>query len=69
MRVVYTSSEGLNDIVSKESAASSINLGARETLMTGGLNNATSTKQNWTNEVVILASSGSSTSGVRIVIP
>jgi Concanavalin A-like lectin/glucanases superfamily/Bacterial TSP3 repeat len=69
LRLVYTSAEGLNNIVSKESSVSSISFGPRQTLMTGGLNNASSTKQNWTNEVVVLASSGSSTQGVRIVIP
>ena len=67
VRIVYTSSEGFNNIVYKESPISSIAFGPQQTLITGGVNNATSTKQNWTNEVVILASNGSNSApGVRI---
>ena len=64
VRVVYTSSEGFNDIVMKKSPTSAISFGPRTTLMTGGLNDATSQKANWTNQVLILASSASQARGV-----
>ena len=48
VRIVYTSSEGYNDIVTKKSSTSSIAFGPRSTLLTGGVNDVTSTKQNWT---------------------
>ena len=48
VRIVYTSSEGYNDIVTKKSSTSSIAFGSRSTLLTGGVNDVTSTKQNWT---------------------
>ena len=49
VRVVYTSTEGYNDIVVKTSPTSSISFGARQTVMSGGLNDVTSTKSNWTD--------------------
>jgi len=58
--VVYTD----GGIVLKESPTSSISFGSAVTLMTGSLNDATSTKQNISDEVVILASTSSSASGV-----
>ncbi|MGA2286519.1 MAG: LamG domain-containing protein, partial [Dehalococcoidia bacterium] len=66
VRVIYTTSEGSGDIVYKESSLSSISFGAKQTLMTGGLNNATSTKQNWSSSLVVLAGNGSSANGVLI---
>src|SRR3990172_7559386 len=53
--VAYTADTGGNDIVYKESALSSIAFGPRHTLIVGALNNPSSTKQNFTNELVILA--------------
>ncbi|MGD8415221.1 MAG: hypothetical protein PVF33_13360, partial [Candidatus Latescibacterota bacterium] len=58
--VVYTS----GGIVVKESPTSSISFGSAVMLMAGALNDATSTKQNISDEVVILASTTSSASGV-----
>ena len=58
LRVIYTTSEGGGDIVYKESPVSSISFGSRQTLMAGPLNNATSTKQNWTDSLVVLAANG-----------
>src|SRR3990172_940572 len=55
--VEYTADRGGNDIVYKESGLSSIAFGARQTLLVGSFNNASSTKQNFTSELVILASS------------
>ena len=43
----------------KKSSTSSIAFGSRVTLITGGVNDATSTKQNWTNRVPVMASSAS----------
>jgi len=51
VRVIYTAS----GIVYKESPLSSISFGSAQTLISGGVNNATSTKQNWTNSLVVLA--------------
>ena len=63
---VYTSAEGYNNTVYKTSSTSTINLtGARQTLITGGVNDTTSTKQNYTNDIVILASSASTAQGVH----
>jgi hypothetical protein len=66
VRVVYTSSEGFNDLVFKETALSPISFGPRQTLITGGVNDATSTKQNWTDQVVVLASNSTTARGVLI---
>ena len=51
VRVIYTGS----GIVYKESPVSSISFGSAQTLISGSVNNATSTKQNWTNSLVVLA--------------
>ncbi len=59
VRVVYTSSEGFNDIVMKKSSTSSIAFGPRTNVITGGVNDATSTKQNWTGRIPVMASSAS----------
>jgi len=53
--VYYTSSTSGGSILFKESELSAIAFGPRRTLMSGLLNNATSTKTNWTDQVVILA--------------
>ena len=63
VRVIYTGS----GIVYKESPVSSISFGSAQTLMSGGsLNNATSTKQNWTNTLVVLAEGGGQANGVLV---
>ena len=59
VRLVYTSSEGFNDIVTKKSSTSSIVFGPRSTLISGGVNDVTSTKQNWTGRVPVMAASAS----------
>jgi len=66
VNVVYTSSEGLNDIVRRESSTAAIAFGNSQTLLLGGLNNAASTKQNYADELVVLASSSSAAAGVRM---
>ena len=65
LRVVYTAASGGGNIYFRDSLRSAIGFGARQTLMTGSLNNATSTKMNWTDDVVIVASGR----GVRIRRP
>jgi len=62
VRVVYTAASGGGNIYFRDSLISAIGFGARRTLMTGSLNNATSTKMPWTDDVVIVASGR----GVRI---
>jgi hypothetical protein len=62
VRVIYTD----GGIVYRESPVSSISFGSTHTLISGSDNNPTSTKQNWTNSLVVLAGSGSSTEGVLI---
>ncbi len=55
--VVYTTGEGSGDIVCKQTSTSSISFGPRTTLLSGSYNESTSTKQNYANGVVIMASS------------
>ncbi len=66
--VLYTSSEGYNDIVYRESPLTSIAFGERQTLITGGVNDVTSTKQNVTGEMLLLASSSSTASGILMTL-
>jgi hypothetical protein len=56
VRIVYTSTEGFNSIVYKDSALSSISFGPRQTMMAAAFNDVTSTKQNWTDTMVVVAS-------------
>jgi hypothetical protein len=56
LRIIYSSDTGGGNIVYRDSLLSTINFGPRKTLMTGSLNNVTSTKDNWTDQVVVLAS-------------
>ncbi|QDS96869.1 LamG domain-containing protein [Adhaeretor mobilis] len=62
--VAYTESDSGGDILYKETATNNISFGSSETLISGSLNNATSTKQNFSDEVVVLASRGSTAEGV-----
>ncbi|MEI6950612.1 T9SS type A sorting domain-containing protein [Paraflavisolibacter sp. H34] len=55
IKVVYTSKEDGGDILYRESALSSISFGEPHTLLAGNFNNATSTHQTYTNEIVVLA--------------
>lgn len=65
--VVYTSTEGSGDIVYRESPLASIAFGPRATLIAGSLNDVTSTKQNITDDIVLLARTTSgSAAGVRL---
>jgi len=63
--VVYTdNSTSPDNIVYKQSSMGSISFGSKHTLISGAYNNATSTKENYTDEVVILASTNILTIGV-----
>jgi hypothetical protein len=65
LTVVYTDNSGsAADIVYRQSPISSISFGVKHTLISGTNNNVTSTKQNYTDEVVILASTTSTAVGV-----
>jgi len=63
--IIYTSVEGAGNILYKESPTSAISMtGPSTVLIAGGLNDPTSTKQNISGSVVILAGSGTSLAGV-----
>lgn len=56
LTVIYTDASGsAENIVYKQSSIGSISFGSKQTLISGSFNNATSTKQNYTDEVVIMA--------------
>ncbi len=61
--VAYTESDSGGDIRYRETAIDTISFGSRQTLISGSVNNPTSTKQNFTDEVVVLASGGGTASG------
>jgi hypothetical protein len=54
--VAYTAGDHASNIVYKESPLGTIAFGARQVLMSGSLNNVTSTKSTSTDEIVFLAS-------------
>jgi hypothetical protein len=63
--VAYTTDEGGGDIVYRESPLGTIALAPRQTLINGGVNDVTTTKQVVTDDVVFLAAGGGSARGVR----
>ena len=64
LRVVYTSVTNGGDILYQESSTASISFGAPLLLISGLNNNATSTHQNFSTDVVILASDEAQVVGV-----
>ncbi|MCP2045568.1 T9SS type A sorting domain-containing protein [Pontibacter sp. HSC-36F09] len=64
VKVIYTSSNSGGNILYKESPTSSINFSTEMTLMSGIYNDATSSKANYTSDVVVMATSSSSVVGV-----
>ncbi|MGB3006040.1 MAG: LamG-like jellyroll fold domain-containing protein [Chitinophagaceae bacterium] len=65
VKVIYTASDAGGNILYKESATSAISFGPVTTLISGGtFNNATSTKQNYSGDIVVIASGGSSLVGI-----
>ena len=61
--VAYTTSDNGGDIVYRVSPLDVISLAPRQVMIPGTVNNVTSTKQNFTKDVVFLASGGSSAKG------
>ncbi|WP_461490421.1 T9SS type A sorting domain-containing protein, partial [Pontibacter sp. HJ8] len=64
LKVVYSSAEGGGNILYRESSNTDISFGAQRTLLAGTYNNATSTKANYTSDIVILASNSTHVVGV-----
>jgi hypothetical protein len=62
---VYAATEGLTNMVYRTSSLEDVGIGDLTTLSSSLLNDATSTKQNFTGEVVILGSDGQYVEGVR----
>jgi hypothetical protein len=61
--VAFTTSESGGNIVYRESRMDTISFGSRQTMISGTVNNVTSTKQNFIDNVVLLAAGGSSARG------
>ncbi|WP_415296825.1 LamG-like jellyroll fold domain-containing protein [Cellulosimicrobium sp. SJTW-1] len=67
LRVVYTRSTELDDILVKETSRTSPDFsGPAETLLAGAWNNATATKSNVPGEVLVMASSSSTAQAARL---
>jgi len=62
--VAYTTNEGGGNIVYRESSMDTIAFEPRQTFIYGNVNNVTSTKQNFKNEVVVMASSSGNAKSV-----
>jgi hypothetical protein len=62
LTVAYTASTNLDNILVKSTPIDAINFsGAASTLISGKNNNVTSTRQNWTGSVMLMASNGTTT--------
>lgn len=62
--VAYAASEGTANIVYRETALASISFGPRQTMIGGSIQNVSSTKQNFSDEVALIASNGSTVKSV-----
>ena len=60
---IYTQSEGNNPIVYRQSALGTIVFDGKKTLQSGSYNDVSSTKQNYTGELVTIFSNGTVTAG------
>jgi len=67
--VAYTSSESGGDIVYRESPLDVIAFSSRRTLISGRVNNATSSRQNPTNEILVMAGTGSLAVSALLKLP
>jgi hypothetical protein len=63
LNVIYTSSEGYNNIVYKQSPLTTITFSSRATLRSGSFNDASGMKANYTAEQVVLYGSSSEVAG------
>ncbi|MBI3462469.1 MAG: PKD domain-containing protein, partial [Planctomycetes bacterium] len=67
LRVAYTGRNTSGDIVYRDSPVSAIAFGNRQKLITGGsFSFASSTKQNWTDSLLVIASGGGSAVGALL---
>jgi len=64
LTIVYSGHETGADILYKRSSMSTISFGPAQTLISGSYDNSTSTKDNYTSDIVILASTASQIVGV-----
>ncbi len=62
--VIYTAADGGGNIVYRQSPTSSISFGPRTTLMNGTFNNPSSTRQNVTDELVLVVNGSGNVQGV-----
>jgi len=62
--VAYAASEGTANIVYRETSLASISFGPRQTMIGGSIQNVSSTKQNFSDEVALIASNGSTVKSV-----
>ena len=70
LTVAYTQSTNLDNILVKSTPTNAINFsGAAATLIKGKNNNVTSTRQNWTGSVMLMASDGTTTVPVTYTAP
>ncbi len=60
LTVVYTETTGYDDIVCRHTSLNSISFGSKQTLISGSHNNATSTKERFQEQILILSTSGDS---------
>lgn len=58
LMVVYTTATRAGDVVFRETPLDNISFSARTTLIRGSLDNVTSTKQNVTNQILVMAGNG-----------
>ncbi|MCW5844141.1 MAG: tandem-95 repeat protein, partial [Caldilinea sp.] len=63
LTLIYTSSEGYNPIVYRQSTTQTIAFGSRTTLRSGAFNDVSSMKANYSSEFVVLYSSSSEVAG------
>ena len=62
--VAYAASEGTANIVYRETSLTAISFGPRQTMISGSIQNVSSTKQNFNDEVVLIASNGGTVKSV-----
>ncbi len=67
--VAHSRITGASDIICKQSAISSISFGSSITLLSGSYNNVTSTKQNFSDQIVFFASNGTTGASVLARAP
>lgn len=69
LMVVYTTSEGGGNIVYRETPLDHISFSPRSTLISGNVNNVTTTKQNASDQIIVMAVGGSKAYSTLLQIP